>query len=107
MRLSRYELEQMIREHVNVMYDHSMPDGTFNCKLEGVTEAAESIVEEERKRQPRSTGWWVAVKKVGDVWEPIMCLDPYDERWEQEELPEWDELLPIDEPEDLPEWDGF
>ena len=107
MKLSRNELEQMIRDRVRVVYDHSLPEGTFKYTLGGVTETAEAIIEEERKRQPRSTGWRVAVKRVGEAWEPIMCINPYDERWEEEELPEWDELLTIDEPEDLPEWDGF
>ena len=107
MRLSHYELEQMIREHVSVMYDHSLPDGTFNCKLEGVGQAVDTILETERAKTPRSTSWWVLVKQVGDKWEPMCCIDQYDERWEEEDLPEFTQIIPIAHPDDVPEWDGF
>ena len=107
MRLSRYELEQMIREHVSVVYDQTLPDGTFNCKLEGVERAVDTILETERARTPRPSGWWVLVEQVDGAWNPMVCIDEDDERWQEEDLPEFTQIIPIAHPDDVPEWDGF
>jgi len=58
-------------------------------------------------KEPRHTGWWVLVKKMGEEWQPVCCVDEKDERWETEELPEFTQILPIWDPDDVLEWDGF
>jgi len=106
-KLSPYELGQLIKEHVCIIYDRSLPDHTFNCKLSGIGEAVDRIFELERKRTPRSTGWYVLVKQTDDGWEPVICVNEFDEQWEESEFPEWNQILPIKHPSDVPEWDGF
>jgi len=57
--------------------------------------------------RPANSGWWVLVKLDGEKWEPVCCVNEYDERWEYDELPEWSQILPIADPDEVPEWVGF
>lgn len=112
--LADYQVREVLEERIRVVYDHTAPDGTFNCKIDGIAEAASAILELQSSIQPRHTGWWVMVKQDGEGgWE---CVGFVNENWDDaeleiwwEELPAFDVIMPIPDPDDerLGEWDGF
>ena len=111
--LHRQEILSILTEHIQVLYDHTKPDGTFNCKLGGLEEVAAALIELESGKQPRATGWWVMLRRneKGD-WETLGFVDDMAdemaEAWE-EQLPPFEVIMPIPDPADkrLREWDGF
>lgn len=111
--LQSYEVIELLTKHLQVLYDHTRADGTFNCKLGGLHEAASAIVELQYSKQPRTTQWWVMLRRNPDGgWECLGFADEMDEElqeaWE-EELPPFEVILPIPDPSDerLGEWEGF
>lgn len=70
-------------------------------------EKAETILSKCPKLPPQGyTGWYVLVRRKNDgSWEPIRCIEQFDETWNGED--KFDVILPIPNPEGLPEWDGF
>ena len=65
----------------------------------------EQVEDYERREQ---TGFYVLLTRgAEDEWSCVGIIDPNDEKWDTDELPAFDLIMPIPEPETIPEWDGF
>jgi len=53
------------------------------------------------------TGWFAMLKRDGERWQCVGCLNPDDDEWQDQDLPEFTILMPIPEPSTVPEFDGF
>ena len=65
-----------------------------------------SIDDIDEKLKIEYTGWYVLLKKNGDKWEAITCINP--DNCEEVELDiAFDLLMPIPEPATVREFEGF
>lgn len=53
------------------------------------------------------TGWMALLRRDGEQWECVACINPDDDRWQDEEIPGFTIMIPIPEPSSVPEFDGF
>lgn len=55
------------------------------------------------------TSWFALLKRDGDKWICVKCVNPDDEKGQEmdSELPEFDLMMPIAEPSTLPDFQGF
>lgn len=51
---------------------------------------------------------WVALMKFEDQkWTCVCCINPNEDRWQEEELPDYTLMIPIPDPNTIVEFDGF
>ena len=74
--------------------------------LHRVDEAAAEIAGLLRKERGKPTDWHVLLKRIGEEWVALKCVNPL--LHEEDEIPEeWDVVLSIPEPDSIPEFTGW
>ena len=74
-------------------------------KLAILKSALTSAVEEIRKTSElRQTGWFVMLKKEGNGWLCVGCMNP--DIHQDDESVDWDLIIPIPDPSTVPEFCG-
>jgi hypothetical protein len=53
------------------------------------------------------TGWAALMKFENDKWTCVCCINPNEDRWQEEELPDYTLMIPIPDPDAVIKFDGF
>jgi hypothetical protein len=53
------------------------------------------------------TDWVALMKFENDKWICVCCINPSEDRWQEEELPDYTIMIPIPDPNTIVEFDGF